>query len=265
MELELRLQKDITIDKCAQEEIKKEKNHWREVLLRLFALILIHHKIQNELIAMLGSEVKFKIIKNIQEAKYFSLILDCTPDVSHKEQMTLIIRCVDLFDLLCDTLADLNLDIDDVRGKAYDNGSNMKGKNKRVQKECLMLIHAHFIRIVEAIRFQDPEIRDALFFLVENTDDPKARSDIEYLAISETHGIKRFEFLFGIVIWYEILAAVNIVSKTLQNEDTNIDAAIIQLNGFVSFFQKYRETCFEAEKVEATKNVVVMDIEPIFH
>jgi len=40
--------------------------------------------------------VREKILASANAVKYFALILDCTPDVSHVEQMTIIIRFVDM-------------------------------------------------------------------------------------------------------------------------------------------------------------------------
>jgi hypothetical protein len=42
-----------------------------------------------------------------------------------------------LFNELQKALASLDLNIDDVRGQGYDNGSNMKGKHQGVQRRLL--------------------------------------------------------------------------------------------------------------------------------
>ena len=42
-----------------------------------------------------------------------------------------------LFNEIIDAIKSLELDINDVRGQGYDNGSNMKGKKQGVQKRIL--------------------------------------------------------------------------------------------------------------------------------
>ena len=122
-------------------------------------------RIQNELITVVADAVMKAILRDIKNAMYFSVILDCTPDISHKEQMSLTIRYVsdgvnvekhvdvheafikflpvesttgqDLCDVLVIELENLELNVQNIRGQGYDNGANMKGVHSGVQKRLL--------------------------------------------------------------------------------------------------------------------------------
>ena len=91
------------------------------------------------------------------------------------------------------------------------------------------------IESVKAIKFQVLEIRDALLQLAKTSEDRKTKSEADCLA---TYEIESFEFLLGMTIWYDILFAVNSVSKNLQSKDMHIDIVIDQLKGLMSFLKK---------------------------
>ena len=50
--------------------------------------------IQNEWIDIMGKRVRKQIIGDIEKAKYFSIILDTTPDISHQDQLSQTISYV---------------------------------------------------------------------------------------------------------------------------------------------------------------------------
>jgi len=73
-----------------------------------------------------------------------------------------------------------------------------------------------------------------------------------------------FEFIVAIVIWYEVLYVVNLVSKHLQAKDMLIDVAIEKVQGLISFFQGYRETGF-LKALQAAKGIALeLDIGTTF-
>jgi len=39
---------------------------------------------------------KQELYKKIKDAKYYSIILQCTPNISHQEKMSFVLRCVDI-------------------------------------------------------------------------------------------------------------------------------------------------------------------------
>jgi len=119
--------------------------------------------IQNELIDCIGGKIVEHMVDEIKQSKYFSIILDCTPDLSHTEQLSVIIRLVAMEDtpqikehfmgfleveestgeslstLILKRLEELNIPFEDCRGQSYDNGANMKGKRKGVQARLLQI------------------------------------------------------------------------------------------------------------------------------
>lgn len=121
---------------------------------------------QNEFIQCCAQKVTAAIIDELQAAKYYSIIVDATPDSAHVEQTVFIIRYVHLEDmtemfdikerflafvdcnqktgqaikqLILDTLEKYSISLQNCRAQSYDNGSNMSGAYKGVQALLLQL------------------------------------------------------------------------------------------------------------------------------
>lgn len=108
-----------------------------------------------ELIDILANAVKQEIIGQIKSSKYYSLIVDSTPDIAKIDQLSVVIRYIlksgkpyeafleflpntghkaqDLFNAVNDFLQSQGLDLQNCRGQSYDNASNMAGKYNGLQ------------------------------------------------------------------------------------------------------------------------------------
>ena len=120
----------------------------------------LSHDIQNEFLSLLGDAVRGKIISEIKEAKYYGIMFDSTPDVSHTEQMSEVIRYVHLDfetgdvdvreafiqfvelekkdaagyeEIILRTLEENGLNFLDCRAQMYDNAAVMSGRVSGVQ------------------------------------------------------------------------------------------------------------------------------------
>ena len=116
--------------------------------------------IQNEFIALLASQVRQKIVKDIKDAKYYAIMFDSTPDLSHTDQMSQIIRYFEIKGLtvqvvesfidfiptqrktakeitqtILKKLNDDGLPIEDCHGQGYYNAATMAGIHMGVQQQ----------------------------------------------------------------------------------------------------------------------------------
>lgn len=122
------------------------------------AITYLSPQIQNELVSLLAANLKRKIIAEIKDAKYYGMMFDTTPDVSHVDQMSKVIRyvhltatCVEVKEVFLgfhavkgkkaaelskEILSELErdgLDIMLCRSQGYDNAAAMAGIHGGVQ------------------------------------------------------------------------------------------------------------------------------------
>jgi len=117
------------------------------------------------------------------------------------------------------------------------------------------------IKSVKAIRFQAPQIRSALLQLSKDKDtESKDRSDAKNLF----DVLGTFEFILGMVIWYDILFKVDNVSKRLQSPSMCIDGTLKSIEDTMSFFENYRNEGFASSLVIAKKIASELGVEPSF-
>lgn len=111
--------------------------------------------IYEEFIQLLSVKVSSIIIQEVKSAKYYAIIVDSTPDISHVDQLSFVIRYVqkdgtpverflifiensghkaeDLLVAVLSILEFFDLDLADCRSQSYDNANNVSGMYSGLQ------------------------------------------------------------------------------------------------------------------------------------
>lgn len=116
------------------------------------------------------------------------------------------------------------------------------------------------VNSVKALRFQLSNIIEALEEVSETANDSIAKSDARSL-ITE---ISTYEFILSLIIWHDILVQVNIVSKSLQGKDADINISNDMLQSLLAFLKSYRESGFMNAKIIANNLAKEIEVEPVF-
>ncbi|KAF0702443.1 52 kDa repressor of the inhibitor of the protein kinase-like, partial [Aphis craccivora] len=113
-------------------------------------------QIQNEIITIFGELIQSEIVKQISKSSFFSVLADETTDISQIEQFSVCIRYLDeesmivrenflafipvqdvtgegLANTLLETLKNLGLNLEKMRGQGYDGAATMSGAFNGVQ------------------------------------------------------------------------------------------------------------------------------------
>lgn len=328
------------------------REHINRIKTKETSVTYLSNNIQNELIEQLGNQTKEVILKNAKHAKYFSIIVDCTPDISRIEQTSLTLRFLDinstvieikehficffpvidttgsgLTDVILDQIKKCGLDMGNCRGQGYDNGPNMSGRIKGVQNRILekypraffnpcachslnlvvgdasksslkstglfgvvqrlyvlasastkrwRVFETHLssltikevcetrweckINALKSVRYQLEEILEALEELETESTEDKLSSEAKSLVCH----ISDIEFIITLILWYDILFQINIVSKSMQSENIDFAETLTLLNNCLQFFQKYRHDGYIDAKIKATEICEELGIERNF-
>lgn len=136
-------------------------NHLKHATENPGSVSYLSPEIQNEFISILASTVRNQLLSDIRKNKYYGILLDSTPDLGHREQLSEVIRFVDvdfvskkvtikesfmgyieihakdaatLERVIVDQLKSDNLPLDDCRSQCYDNASVMAGHISGLQQ-----------------------------------------------------------------------------------------------------------------------------------
>lgn len=70
------------------------REHLRRIQAKEASDTYLSSRIQNEVVSLVAKCTTHAIVDQVKKAKYYSEIMDCTPDLSHNKQLSVVLRIV---------------------------------------------------------------------------------------------------------------------------------------------------------------------------
>ncbi|GBP36942.1 Zinc finger MYM-type protein 5 [Eumeta japonica] len=239
-----------TIDSLAQSQIEQEWQRWRSILERLLAIVnfLASHNLafrghRKKLTSDSGSsETSGNFIDLVKLIARFDpvLRLHLKQEMQHRlvSKQNLFLVCYKVVQSVCRLKSEVGY------------FKILIATLSETRWECR-------VSSVKAVKYQLSDICDALKDLAESTTDCQL--------VSECHSeITTYEFVISLVIWYDILIKINVISKMWQSENMHLDVAIQHLDAFTNWLDNYRENGFQSSLVTAREIAEENDIDRHF-
>ena len=116
------------------------------------------------------------------------------------------------------------------------------------------------INSVKALRYQLPQVCDSLDDLTKVADYPKIKSEAESLY----ECLSQYKFIVSLVLWYDVLFQVNLVSKELQGETVDLSHATSCFSKLMTWLKELRAKGLNQVLVTVRELAEDMDVVPVF-
>lgn len=242
----------------------------------------------NDMIQIMADIVLKQIVSEIHESQYFGVIVDSTPDITHTDQLCIVIRYVEsktnepverflkfvpiqshaaehLYDTLKAFFKKIGIELKYCRGQSYDNASNMAGKYSGLQARLkadnslaeYVPCSAHSLNLVGVNAVESCQLATSYFGFVQALynffSGSPHRWDILISKLSEQRDYLTLKSLSG-TRWSANANAV----KALRKSYTIISETLFEMseNGNENAATKFEAKCLH-KKIQSFENALL--------
>ncbi|KAF3844499.1 hypothetical protein F7725_007662, partial [Dissostichus mawsoni] len=198
----------------------------------------LSHQIQDEIIYILSQRVKADIIDEINEAPFYSVIMDTTQDVSKIDQLSQVYRYITVVKNDMDIATDIQIN------EVFLGFELMTPESRTItlKRLCPTRWSSRHDALV-ALRHRYGDITKALVKISLTSDKKDERNEASALK----NAISKFRFLFLVNMQTKILESIHCASQLLQAKDADILKASTLLQNAISVLVEYRGQFDEAK------------------